>query len=175
MTAPCALPAAGRDVILAAGGGDVIIPASAGRVGIGTDTPARELDVVGTVRVSILEISGADLAEKFPVSEQGEPGTVVVIDPDNAGSLRPSRGSYDTRVAGVISGAGGLSVGAVMGQCTPEEDAQIIAMSGRVWTYCDASEQAIEPGDLLTTAGRAGHAMKAVDSPVPTVRCWARP
>ncbi|MBE0567564.1 MAG: hypothetical protein IH621_16535 [Krumholzibacteria bacterium] len=154
----------GGDLILAAGGGDIIIPAGAGRIGIGTDSPQRELDVAGTVRVSILEISGADLAEKFPVSEQGEPGTVVVIDPDNAGSLRPSRGSYDTRVAGVISGAGGLSVGAVLGQCTPDEDAQAIAMSGRVWTYCDASEHAIEPGDLLTTAGRAGHAMKAFDS-----------
>lgn len=154
---------ASGNVALAGGGGDVILGMGGGNVGIGTSSPDVKLDVVGTARVSILQISGADLAEKFPMSDQGEPGTVVVIDPDRAGSLRPSRTDYDTRVAGVISGAGGLSVGAVLGQCTPEKDAQPIAMSGRVWTWCDATASAIEPGDLLTTAGRPGHAMKATD------------
>ncbi len=152
-----------NDVAIAGGGGDVILAMGGGNVGIGTSLPGVKLEVVGTARVGILEISGADLAEKFPMSEQGEPGTVVVIDPDRAGALRPSRAGYDTRVAGVVSGANGLSVGAVLGQCTPEPDAQAIAMSGRVWTRCDATEHAIEPGDLLTTAGRPGHAMKAVD------------
>jgi len=151
-------------VRIAGGGGDVILASGGGNVGIGTTSPTVKLDVVGTARVSILEISGADLAEKFPMSEPGEPGTVVVIDSDRAGALRPSRGSYDTRVAGVISGAGGLSVGAVLGQCTTDPGAQAIAMSGRVWTRCDATECAIEPGDLLTTSGRPGQAMKAVDS-----------
>lgn len=134
-----------------------------GNMGVGTTAPAARFHVAGTARVGVLEISGADLAEKFPLSEQGEPGAVVVIDPDRAGMLRPSVADYDTRVAGVISGAGGLSVGAVLGQCTPEPDAQPIAMSGRVWTRCDATACAIEPGDLLTTSGLPGHAMKAVD------------
>ena len=40
-----------------------------------------------------------------------------------------------------------------------------IALSGRVWVNCDASIHAIEPGDLLTTAETAGHAMKVTDSP----------
>jgi hypothetical protein len=164
LAAPLALnPTSTGDVAIAGGGGDVILATGGGNVGVGTSTPSVKLDVVGTARVSILEISGADLAEKFPLSEQGEPGTVVVIDADHAGSLRPSHGGYDTRVAGVISGAGGLSVGAVLGQCTPEPGAQPIAMSGRVWTRCDATACAIEPGDLLTTAGRPGHAMKAAD------------
>lgn len=152
------------DISLQTNGTTKVFIDQSGNMGIGTTTPAAKLDIAGTARVGVLEIAGADLAEKFPLSEQGDPGTVMVIDPDQAGSLRPSRTDYDTRVAGVISGAGGLSVGAVLGQCTTEAGAQPIAMSGRVWTWCDATAQAIEPGDLLTTAGRPGHAMKAVDS-----------
>jgi hypothetical protein len=36
-------------------------------------------------------------------------------------------------------------------------------MSGRVWVYADATQCAIEPGDLLTTADKPGYAMKARD------------
>lgn len=143
---------------------NVLIATGGGNVGIGTSVPGAKLDVAGTARVEILEIAGADLAEKFPVSEPSEPGTVVAIDPTQPGKLRPSHAAYDTRVAGVVSGAGGLSVGAVLGQCTPETDAQPIAMSGRVWTWCEATGGAIEPGDLLTTSSRAGYAMKALDA-----------
>ena len=32
-----------------------------------------------------------------------------------------------------------------------------------MWVRCDASTGGIEPGDLLTTADRAGHAMKVED------------
>jgi len=38
-----------------------------------------------------------------------------------------------------------------------------IAMSGRVWVRCDTSAGAIHAGDLLTTAARAGYAMRAAD------------
>ena len=38
-----------------------------------------------------------------------------------------------------------------------------IAMSGRAWVYCDATTNAIEAGDFLTTSSTAGHAMKAMD------------
>ena len=44
-----------------------------------------------------------------------------------------------------------------------EEDTQPVALSGRVWVYCDAADKAIEPGDMLTTAARAGHAMAVTD------------
>jgi hypothetical protein len=38
-----------------------------------------------------------------------------------------------------------------------------VALSGRVYCWCDASGGAIEPGDLLTSSGIPGHAMKATD------------
>jgi hypothetical protein len=117
----------------------------------------------GTVAVKVLEITGADLAEKFPTSEALEPGTVVEIDPDNPGQLRKARGAYNKRVAGVVAGANGLSKGIVLGNLEGSENHTPIAMSGRVWVYADATHEAIEPGDLLTTSDMPGHAMKASD------------
>jgi hypothetical protein len=35
-----------------------------------------------------------------------------------------------------------------------------VALSGRVWVYCDANANPIKPGDLLTTSNVPGHAMK---------------
>ena len=62
------------------------------KVGIATTTPATTLDVNGTTpHTKILEITGADLAEKFPTSGgKVEPGTVMEIDPENSGLLRES-------------------------------------------------------------------------------------
>jgi hypothetical protein len=38
-----------------------------------------------------------------------------------------------------------------------------VALSGRVYCRADTSSGPIEPGDLLTTSARPGHAMKAAD------------
>jgi hypothetical protein len=135
----------------------------AGDVGIGTSSPAAKLHVEGTARVKVLEITGADLAEKFPTTETLEPGIVVEIDPDNPGHLRKARGAYNKRVAGVVSGANGLSKGIILGNLEGSENHTPIAISGRVWVYADATHEAIEPGDLLTTSDTPGHAMKASD------------
>lgn len=134
------------------------------RVGIGTTTPAATLDVNGTTRTKVLQITGADLAEKFPISGAVvAPGTVMEIDPDSAGRLREARGAYNQRVAGVVSGANDFPAGAILGNLPGHDDAPAIALSGRVWTYCDAGEASIAPGDLLTTSATPGHAMKALD------------
>ncbi len=120
----------------------------------------------GPARVDVLEITGADVAEKFPTSESRgdvKPGMVMEIDPGQSGKLRISRGAYNRRVAGVVSGAGDIPVGAILGNLPGHQDAPAIALSGRVWVQCDASSGAIEAGDLLTTSETSGHAMKAVD------------
>jgi hypothetical protein len=116
----------------------------------------------GTVSVKVLEITGADLAEKFPTTDTVEPGMVVEIDPDNPGHLRKAQGAYNKRVVGVVAGANGLSKGIILGNLEGSENHSPIAMSGRVWVYADATERAIEPGDFLTTAEKPGYAM-AVD------------
>lgn len=146
--------------------GDHITVTSAGNVGIGTNTPAQLLDVNGTARVKVLEIVGADVAEKFPVSgcDELQPGTVMMIDADHPGHLCRAAGAYNQRVAGVISGANGLPAGTVLGHLPGNEDAPPIALSGRVWVQCDASSGAIAAGDLLTTADLPGYAMRAEDS-----------
>ncbi|MCS6923618.1 MAG: hypothetical protein NZM10_04480, partial [Fimbriimonadales bacterium] len=117
----------------------------------------------GTVAVRVLEITGADLAEKFPTTDTVEPGMVVEIDPDNPGHLRKAQGAYNKRVVGVVAGANGLSKGIILGNLEGSENHTPIAMSGRVWVYADATERAIEPGDFLTTADKPGYAMKADD------------
>lgn len=140
-----------------------VMDVETGNVGVNTTAPAAQFHVNGAARVNVLEIVGADVAEKFPVSDAVKPGMVVMIDADHPGKLCASRGAYNRRVAGVVSGANDLPAGTVLGHLPGMDDAPPIALSGRVWVECDASEQAIEPGDLLTTAEKTGCAMKATD------------
>ena len=89
---------------------------------------------------------------------------VVSIDPQQPGALMISQQAYDRRVAGIISGAGEVKPGLLMGQADlGGQDPLPVALTGRVYCWADASTGAIEPGDLLTTAGRPGHAMKVTD------------
>jgi hypothetical protein len=123
--------------------------------------------------VSALTITGgADFAENFDVNEAPakgeaakiEAGMVVSIDPTSPGKLQLSSQAYDRRVAGIISGAGGVKPGMMMGQDgTIANGRYPVALSGRVFCWADATHGAIEPGDLLTTAPTPGHAMKVID------------
>ena len=123
----------------------------------------------GKLITPVLQITGgADLSEQFEVNAnddfQPEPGMVVVIDPDNPGELVASTSAYDKKVAGVISGAGGVATGMMMGHTgTLADGAHAVALTGRVYCMVDATSAAIEPGDMLTTSDTPGHAMKAVD------------
>lgn len=109
---------------------------------------------------------GADLAEPFNITTDngGVPqGAVVVIDDQNPGHLRLSDRPYDTRVAGVVSGANGVNPGIQMHQQGLIEGGKNVALTGRVYVQADDSNGAIRPGDLLTTSGLPGRAMKVSD------------
>jgi len=136
-----------------------------GNVGLGTTNPTAKLHVNGNARVNVLEVTGADLAERFPTSGGSviEPGMVVEFDPEMPGSLRLASGAYSRLVAGVVSGANGLPAGTVMGNLPGSENSPAIALTGRVWVQCDASVRGIETGDLLTTSSTPGHAMSVTD------------
>lgn len=116
--------------------------------------------------VGVLHImGGADLAEPFKMSSEApEPGSVVVIDESNAGHLKLSQEAYDSRVAGIVSGANGVNPGVSLSQQGVVEGGQPVALSGRVYVKADATATPIRPGDLLTTSSLAGHAMKANDT-----------
>jgi len=89
---------------------------------------------------------------------------VVGIDPQNPGQLRLSDKAYDRSVAGIVSGAGGVNPGMLMSQSGSAADGKYpVALTGRVYCRADASNGSIEPGDLLTTSGIPGHAMKVTD------------
>ena len=158
-----------------AGGSAMYIQNGTQNIGIGTANPQAKLHVQGATMTGVLQITGgADFAENFEVNlekandatmtAEVKAGMVVSIDPANPGKLALSARPYDRRVAGVISGAGGVQPGMVMSQeGTLADGKHPVALSGRVYCWADAAHGAIEPGDLLTTAPTPGHAMKVTD------------
>ncbi len=143
---------------------------SDGKIGIGVSNPTKLLEVAGEAKVDVLNIAGADLCEHFDVrvvpgkGEGGaEPGTVVSIDVDNPGQMVVSSKAYDRTVAGIISGAGGLKPGVMMGQDDSTRGEHPVALTGRVYCKVDATHAPVVPGDLLTTSNTPGHAMKVTD------------
>lgn len=134
------------------------------------------LRVDGLTSTKVLQITGgADLSENFEVKaaldsdsaaspQQVQPGMVVSVDPDNPGKLVVSSQAYDRRVAGIISGAGGIKPGMLMSQAGSVADGDYpVALTGRVYCWADASNGSITPGDLLTTSGTPGRAMKVTN------------
>ena len=113
-------------------------------------------------------LGGADLSENLPVisfeNVKPDAGLLVSIDPKNPGSLIISCHEYDKKVIGVISGAGNLKTGMILGKFYENENEEFpIALSGRVYCFAEALHEPILPGDFLTTSVIPGHAMKAGD------------
>lgn len=140
---------------------------SGGNVGIGTDSPTENLTVRGNILLlsestgsHVLELGeGLDYSEGFNVSDEAriEPGTILIIDPNNPGELTISNKPYDPKVAGIVAGANGLGSGVRLGAGQFDYD---VALAGRVYCKVDATKSGVEPGDLLTTSASPGYAMK---------------
>jgi hypothetical protein len=133
-----------------------------GKVGIGTTTPTKPLDVVGDINASGTITGGnikakyQDFAEWVDSSQELQAGTVVVLDSSKSNQVIASTQAYDGRVAGVISLRPGLELGEA------GEGRVLVATTGRVKVKVDASNGPIQIGDLLVTSEREGFAMKSV-------------
>jgi len=88
---------------------------------------------------------------------------VVVIDDQNPGQLKVSNRAYDSRVAGVVSGANGINPGIQMQQQGLLEVEKMWLLTGRVYVQAEAINDAIRPGDLLTTRPSRAMRLKAAD------------
>ena len=135
-----------------------------GNVGIKTTNPQATLHVNGNIMASgDIVLQNADCAEDFdvPAQAQVDPGTVMVLTEE--GGLVESRAAYDTKVAGVISGAGDLKPGLVLDRQPGQAGRLPIALMGKVYAKVDADQAPVAVGDLLTTSPTPGHAMKATD------------
>jgi hypothetical protein len=112
-----------------------------------------------------VRLQGADCAEDFEVDELSalEPGMVMVIGDEER--LYPCNKPYDTRVAGVLSGAGNCRPGILLGrqQESSQQKRLPLALTGKVYCKVDASYSPVGIGDQLTTSPTLGHAMKVSD------------
>jgi hypothetical protein len=111
-----------------------------------------------------ISFPGADCAEEFAAVEAVEaiPGTVMSL--TDSGRIAPCAQPYERRVVGVVTGAGPLRPGIVMGRQANRTDARFpIALMGTVYCQVDTTNGPIDVGDLLTTSSTPGHAMKATD------------
>jgi hypothetical protein len=111
-----------------------------------------------------IELLGADCAELFEAADPSAlpPGSVAVI--GASGVLEPCRDGYDSRVAGVVAGAGDVRPGIVLGHRPGAHGTWVpLSLTGRAWCKVDADVAPIRPGDLLTTSRTVGHAMRADD------------
>jgi hypothetical protein len=108
---------------------------------------------------------GADCAEQFSVADSSTiiPGLVMSISTD--GSLEVCATPYDTRIAGVVSGAGDYRPGIVLDRnaSVATDDRKSIGLMGKAYCWADAQYGPIRTGDLLTSSATPGHAMKAAD------------
>ncbi|MCE5230181.1 hypothetical protein LLG95_11355 [bacterium] len=146
------------------GATEVLRVNSSGNVGVGTSFPSTKLHVAGEMTCAVANITGgSDLCEQFDITGKDvKPGMVVSMDPAQAGKLVVSSKAYDRTVAGVVSGAGGLKPGLMMGQQGSIANGKFpVALTGRVYVMVDATKVPVQMGDLLTTSNTPGHAMKA--------------
>ena len=105
-----------------------------------------------------------DYAEVLEISSREgiRPGSIVAYDSSTRGLVVASA-SNARRVIGVISGAGGLRPGMVIGSRADGSHDIPVAMSGVIYARVSAEGGAVEPGDLLIPSSVPGVGMRAED------------
>jgi hypothetical protein len=109
-----------------------------------------------------ISLRNADCAEEFDISDDAEPGCVLVTNGTDEG-LRRSFKPYDTRAVGVVAGAGDYRPGLVLDRRETGKRRLPVALFGKTFCLVDASYGSVEAGDLLTTSETPGAAMCARD------------
>ncbi len=115
--------------------------------------------VTGHLTADNVSCPNADYAEQMAAAPGVRAGDCVVL--DDEGRITPCVRDYDTRVAGIVSGAGGLRPAVVL------DDTQVgapIALAGKAFVRVDADRGPVRIGDLLTTSATSGHAMRVDDA-----------
>jgi len=139
--------------------GTNISNSNTGNVGIGTTDPGvYRLKVAGDVAITgtLQTQTGSDFAEEFRVTEDLEPGTVVVMAEEDYKSVKAADRAYDSTVVGIVSDNPSIIAGKV-----DSDKKVVVAMMGVVSVKADVTNGRIRKGDLLTSSSIAGYAMKA--------------
>jgi len=159
--------------------GNLVLNPNAGNVGIGTTSPAYNLDVAGAIHTSTAlylpdgtkqttawtgVLCGGDYAEAVNPSggkKSYEPGDVLVLTSGADNEVQKSAEPYSTMVAGIYATKPG-----VIGRresLVREADELPMAMVGIVPTKVSSENGPIRKGDLLVTSSAPGYAMKGTD------------
>jgi hypothetical protein len=167
-------------VVVTSPADDGVYIGSPGVNGVVVDRPGRDgIDVFNATRYGVYADTDAtygfythdkiyagdgyvDIAEHIDGASDLEPGDVVVIDRDHDERVVKATQPYDTSVAGIISTDPALLIG--------KSDTETpLALAGRVRCKVSAENGPMRRGDLLTTSGTPGHAMKATKQQLGTI------
>jgi len=116
----------------------------------------------GSVTAAEFLAAGADIAEAFEVEGEVaayEPGDVLVISQRSDRRVERSGEAYSTRVIGVYATEPGVLLSE--GSAEPGREQIPVGVIGVIPTKVSTENGAIRRGDILVTAGTAGHAMRA--------------
>ena len=163
-----------------ASGATKFVITNAGAVGVGTILPESQVQISGgglcvgsdancnsdnntegVVYSSSVNMTGYDLAEKYPTKDSSlVAGEIVEIDQENNVFVTRASSPYSKNILGVISTRPGLLLGGFNGQEYKQEVQVAVALSGRVPVKIDPSSDPIFSGDYLTASSLPGTAKK---------------